>query len=164
MDNRASSIEIEGTSTLHDWVVVAEMAEGFATWQNSEATKAIKAGRLQVAVDALNSGKSSMDKVMKKALQESDHPKIVFTYSETITFVPIDSRNFHLRVSGDLTIAGETRQIQLDMKGSSREGHLKLEGEKALKMSDFNIEAPSAMFGTIKSGDKITVNFSVIFQ
>ncbi|MGM0574049.1 MAG: YceI family protein, partial [Bacteroidota bacterium] len=124
----------------------------------------ISGGRIQVVVDAMNSGKNSMDKVLKKALKEDDHPEIVFEYTETLNLEPIDNRSFSLLSSGDLTIAGKTRQVQLEMTGTLREGNLRLEGQKSFKMSEFDIDPPSAMFGTIKAGDKITVHFTVIFQ
>jgi|AntRauTorcE11898_2_1112593.scaffolds.fasta_scaffold00799_6 polyisoprenoid-binding protein YceI len=164
LNNNESSIKVTGTSTLHDWTVEAEEAEGYASVQAGSESESISGGRLQVVVDAMNSGKNSMDKVLKKALKKDNHPEIVFEYTETLKMEPIDNRSFSLLSSGDLTIAGETRQVQLEMTGTLRDGNLRLEGQKSFKMSEFNIEPPSAMFGTIKSGDKITVHFSVIFQ
>ena len=36
-------------------------------------------------------------------------------------------------------------------------------GEKELKMTDFNVTPPTAMFGAIKSGDDITIKYDVVF-
>jgi hypothetical protein len=34
-------------------------------------------------------------------------------------------------------------------------------GSKKIKMTDFNVEPPSFMFGSVKTGDEITVTFDV---
>jgi hypothetical protein len=38
-----------------------------------------------------------------------------------------------------------------------------LEGEKTFNMTDYAIEPPKALFGTITTGDEITIKFKSIF-
>jgi hypothetical protein len=33
-----------------------------------------------------------------------------------------------------------------------------------MKMSDFQVEAPSFMFGSVKTGDEITISFNIDLQ
>ena len=37
-------------------------------------------------------------------------------------------------------------------------------GELTLKMSDYEISPPTALMGTIKTGDEVTIRFSIPFQ
>ena len=39
-----------------------------------------------------------------------------------------------------------------------------LEGKKALKMTDYNIEPPKALLGTITTGDDIEVHFNTVWK
>ena len=37
-------------------------------------------------------------------------------------------------------------------------------GEKSIKMTDFNVEPPTALFGSITTGDEITIKFKTKFK
>ncbi|MCB0855839.1 MAG: YceI family protein, partial [Bacteroidetes bacterium] len=65
---------------------------------------------------------------------------------------------------GQLTIAGVTKTITLnaDCKVSDN-GQITCTGSKKIKMSDYGIDPPTAMFGTIKTGDDLTIVFSAGF-
>ena len=57
-------------------------------------------------------------------------------------------------------MAGATRPIELQAKYKVLpSGELQVTVSKALKMTDFKMEPPTAMMGTIKVGDEVTVNF-----
>jgi polyisoprenoid-binding protein YceI len=67
-----------------------------------------------------------------------------------------------IRCTGKLTVAGVTKQIELDASYKMLpNGSLLVSGKKKLLMSDYNIEAPTFMFGTVTTGDEITVSFNV---
>ena len=39
-----------------------------------------------------------------------------------------------------------------------------LKGEKTFKMTEFKIDPPKALLGTITTGDEITIKFNTIFK
>ena len=71
---------------------------------------------------------------------------------------------FSIKSLGDLTITGVKKQISLDFTIDVTSGKISLKGEKKIKMTDFNIDPPKALFGTITTGDDLTIQFSTIFR
>src|SRR5690554_7280057 len=65
--------------------------------------------------------------------------------------------------SSDLTLAGVTRQIQMDVNVEETSEGIRYTGSVPLKMSDFEIRPPTAMFGALRTGDEVTVGFDVVF-
>lgn len=61
-----------------------------------------------------------------------------------------------MSVSGDLTMAGESRPVSFEL-GLSPEGQLS--GSTTLKQSDWGIKPYSALFGTLKVADEVEVTF-----
>ena len=164
VDKEQSQLSITGTSTLHDWEIEVNEYHGYIDILESKKGLEINGGKLSIEVESFKSGKGGMDKKVYEAMEYEDHPLIYFEYKNTIKQTTED-RDLNMIINGDLTIAGVTRNIEVEINGTfSSEKTLQFEGVKGFKMTTFNIEPPSAMFGTIKSGDKITVDYSIIFQ
>ena len=62
------------------------------------------------------------------------------------------------RVTGDLTIHGQTRVIAFSVIGSDGEYH----GEVLINQRDFGIEPIKVVGGTVKVKDKLTVQFEIV--
>ncbi|MGF1669394.1 MAG: YceI family protein [Balneolaceae bacterium] len=168
----ASSIEIDGTSTLHDWTVEAteftvefkvprSWTKGVDFWIPEEVESLI----VRVPVEKLESGKGGMDRRMYRALKKDEYPDIVFIY-ENMEIVDTGEENVRvLNINGELTTAGKTLPVVLNVRGKILSTNaLKFSGQYEMKMTDFDVDPPSAMLGTIKSGDEITIRFDIIFQ
>ena len=56
-------------------------------------------------------------------------------------------------------MAGKEKDISVDVELDEQAGKLIFKGSKKLKMSDFEMTPPSAMFGQIQTHDDITVHF-----
>ena len=59
---------------------------------------------------------------------------------------------------GQLTVAGKTRNVKLDVAVVPAGSNLSVSTHAAFKMTDFAIKPPTAMLGMIRSGDAVTVN------
>ena len=60
---------------------------------------------------------------------------------------------------GVLNLAGKSLDIQVTAGGTVVAG--KISGEQALKLSNFDIEPPSAMFGQIVCHDDLTIKYEL---
>jgi polyisoprenoid-binding protein YceI len=163
VETEKSSITIEGTSTLHEWDIEVEEFNGYAEIESNSEEIQINGGRVVCEVASFESGKGRMNKEVYKAMKSEDYPEVTFNYVRTEDFVR-NNNKLSVNAIGELTIAGTTRTINTTITGEYREGVLKLEGTEHFKMSSYGVEPPSVMFGTIKTGDKISIKYSFIFK
>jgi polyisoprenoid-binding protein YceI len=107
-----------------------------------------------------------MDRKAYSALKVTAFPEIKFTSISAIGISP-DNNKFRDNLAGNLFIAGKSVPVSIPLTGalSNINGTNKIDvsGEIELKMSDFDITPPTAMLGTLKTGDKVKVLFSFQF-
>jgi len=166
-----SAFSIEGTSTLHDWTVSATDISGSldlpdAFFQKGALTPGSTVGTvsIKVPVATMDGGKDVMNAKMHRALLKDTHPFIVFELSEaSVASVNAAEGTFAIDAEGKLTIAGVGQPISMEVQGALQaDGSLKFIGSHALKMTDHNIDPPTAMFGQIVTGDEVTVSYTLI--
>lgn len=165
-----SFVKVTGTSSVHDWQAEAKEVEGWIEFEpqalaNRQVTPA-PALRVVVRTANLKSGKSSMDEVMYKALKSDRHPTITYELATANTQPASDvaKGKLVLHTSGRLNVAGTAREISMPVTVQFRGSTIDVTGEVPLKMTDFNVKPPSAMFGAIKSGNDVTVAFRWIVK
>jgi len=146
-----SLLTIDGTSTLHDWTVTANTMDGKLVAEDS-APKEID---FEVLVADIKSERgATMDNKAHNALKMEDHPKVKFKLKEV---------KGGTSVVGTLDIAGVEKEVEIQTEMDQSDGKLKIKGEKPIKLQDYGMEPPSAMFGQIVVGDDVTVKFDLVF-
>ena len=160
-----SQLSISGTSSLHDWHMKLDALNcqimGEKAADNDILLKNID---FEAKVSNLKSNESSiMDNKAYKAMKQDKFPTISFTGNNVFT-LPLNKDQFSGTVSGMLSIAGKKKEVRINIKGNSENGLITVEGAYPLKMSDFGIDPPTAFFGTLKTGDQITVHFKILFK
>lgn len=148
---------IAGTSTLHDWVSEATTVKATAKMTVNSATDiSIDELEVRVPVEDIVSPKGRiMDNKTYKALKSDDHPEIIYRLTS------MKQNGNQITASGKLTIAGHTNTVSMTVTAKASGNAVTFSGEKDLKMTDFKMDPPTALMGTIKTGDDITVAFSV---
>lgn len=152
-------ITIAGTSTLHDWTMNSDQANLQATIETDGNGTPTKLASLSVNIPAesLKSGKSAMDKNTYTALKTDKNKQIIYQLTSSI----INGKT--ISNSGNLTIAGTSKQTSVEATFEVLgDGSLKFKGSKKIVMSEYNVEPPSFMFGSVKTGDEITLTFEII--
>lgn len=160
---------VEGGSTVHDWSCPIEELSGSlqadtAQSEDSSLLRGVSKTKVQVPVDGIQCDKDTMNEKLREALQMNAYPQVYFSLSDAQVSPLPDSGAawFSIDATGELILAGERREIELPVKGKRLDnGHLRLVGSHTLRLSDYDIDRPSAMLGTIKTSKDVTVHFDV---
>ncbi|NGX85075.1 YceI family protein [Aequorivita sp. KMM 9714] len=164
LDNSTSTLKIDGTSNLHDWQIIAENQQGklLADFEDGKLTRLQQLDFIVIA-ESLKSGKSGMDKNTYKALNTGKYKQITFKLSK-VNNINCSGDVCKVSVNGNLTISGSTKPINISFDMKIEESKISLIGSKTIKMTDFGVDPPTAMFGTITTGDAIDIKFHSIFK
>jgi hypothetical protein len=163
-----ASILISGTSTLHDWKMSLKIFDLNANFiLEGSRLKGIDNVTFDCNTTDIKSDNSLMDKKAYAALKSSTFPNIKFNMI-SILGIPPDNNKFISSLRGKLFIAGKSIPVSIPLNGSLSDINginiIDVSGEIDLKMSDFDIAPPTAMMGALKTGDRITVSFSLQFR
>ena len=161
-----SKVAIEGTSTLHDWDMASEKANCDIAF-SFDGVSITGLSSLVFTVDAgsLKSHHSGMDKNAYKALNSDKYPEISFA-SSYANIRPSGTNSYMISAKGKLIIAGVSKDIWIVGVTTVNPADMSVQtiGSAKIKMSEFNVEPPSFMFGAMKTGDEITVKFNVTLK
>lgn len=166
------SLRIEGDSTLHKWSSTATavsmtftLADG-APQGLSEAIKAAKVSGLDVkiSVAGLKSGESGLDKNMRKSMDAEKFPDVLYKLGKYELAKPTAAGAVAAKTTGELTIAGRTKTVTMDVEFTLGAGAPEVKGSCTLNMSDFGIKPPSLMLGAIKVRDPVTIRFDLVLK
>ena len=163
-----SRLWLEGTSNIRSWSCRATAIDAsidVSTVASSADPAAIAAHvqhvTIKLPVGNLRCGNGRMDRNMYRALK-ADDPQASFILG---SFHAVPSRDRHaayLRTAGTLTVAGENRTLDVDVRTRHMpDGTLIAEGTVPVNMSDFGIAPPTALFGAIRTGNRVTVRFEL---
>ncbi len=160
-----SEMIVHGSSNVRDWTMDVESFSGQADFSPAESgSPAIHSISVEVPVEALVANRSSMQEKAHKALKKEDYPTVQFR-SDSVTVATAEADSFAVIANGDLSIAGETRTVTLRAKGASQgDNGYHVRGEHELKLSEFNVERPSALLGALTVSDGIRLTFDVMLQ
>lgn len=163
-----SKVWIDGTSNRSDWTVHATELEGHVKMnpEMSAATPGVEEVQLKVTSKKIVSRKSTiMDRLMYGALKADDHPEIVYelTSVESVTPSDDDPNAFVMQTLGNLTLAGQTKEIEMIVTGVIQDnGQVVFTGQHALSMPDYGIKPPTAMFGALHTGPDVMVHAELV--
>ena len=160
------SLVIKGTSNLHDWQSVAkEVRTSGDMTLVAGVLKSVQSLTVEIPVKMIKSAKGSiMDNKTYDALKANSNPNIVYKL-EKVTSLNAKGNAYDLNASGYLTIAGNTNKIDLTVQGKvDGDGSITFSGSKKLKMTDYKIKPPTALLGTMTTGDEVEIVFQVTLK
>jgi hypothetical protein len=160
-----SKLTVFGTSNLHDWDIVANAMNGKATFNfESNVLNEIKNLDFSVETEQLLSGKSGMDSNTFKALNSKKYKTINFKLSKVIKITKLSGTTYTIETQGDLSISGTTKNINQVFTAVVSGKKVTLAGKTKITMTQYKIVPPTALFGTIKTGPDVTVDFKVTYN
>jgi polyisoprenoid-binding protein YceI len=154
-----SRVWVEGTSTVHDWTCSATQISGTLDATAVEAGLSALSGlTVTVPTGSLDCNNGTMNGKMRDALGTS---AIRFTAANARVGAPSGGR-FAVEADGQLTVMGTTRAQRVQAQGQALgDGRYRFTGSVPVTMSQFGVEPPTAMLGTLRTGDRVTVRFDV---
>ena len=161
-------MKLSGTSTLHNWVMDAQTFTGEASFAfNSGTTKqlvSLHALTFALNVKDLKSGESGLDNNAYKALKTDQYKDIIYKLISA-DIQPENSGKYLMKTQGNLTIAGVTKDVAMDVYAVvNTDGSITCTGSEKLEMTDYQVKPPTFMLGAMKTGDAITLNYTLIYK
>lgn len=164
-----SKLWIDGTSNLHSWSCKAERLEAAVELDRAAAAqlsiappRALKRVEVKVPVKSLKCNHAGMDGNLYKALNADASSEISYIMA-TFDVVPGEVKDsFTLKTTGSLTVAGKENKLAMDVTANRlADGTVKAAGSVPIRMTDYGIKPPTAIFGRLKTGDEVKVSFEL---
>ncbi len=164
----ASTIEVDGTSTMTDWTMPASGFSGQLTWSKEpakttyEALKMVSAS-LSVPVRSLKGRDNTMDDKTYAAFKVEENAEIKFVMTSVVA-----PRGFahgaELTMVGQLSMAGVSKEIRVPVVISHHaDGSFSFAGTANLNMTQWNMVPPTAFFDSLVVGEEVAVRVKLIF-
>ncbi|MGQ1891131.1 YceI family protein [Thermophagus sp. OGC60D27] len=163
LTGEASSVKVSGTSTLHDWEMSLTTFKASAHLdKKDDGTYFLSKAEFTAKGADLKGDKSMMNNKAHEALKVDDFPEISFYQKEAFE---IKEGEDEYSILGELSFAGKRKSVTIPLKISlTAQNELSISGETSLKMTDFDMEPPSVMFGTINTDDLVKVSFNLTLK
>jgi len=106
--------------------------------------------------------KQIINKELREIVFEPEkYPEIVFKSTE-VTGKLLGNGQYDLKIRGDLTLHGVTRQIVIPVKVTVTGNDLRAVGEFSIDRSDFKVKATSAFHGMVRVRNTVKFTFDIV--
>ena len=165
VNKTGSTVKVEGTSNIHDWEINAEDFNGNLDVEMKDG-QIVKINQLNftVVAESLKSGKGGMDKNTYKALKTDKNKSITYKMNKVNNIDCTTTSSCKISTSGTLNVAGSQKPVDIVFNAKVTGDKITLNGNQTIKMTNFNVDPPTAMFGTITTGDEVKITFQTTFS
>jgi polyisoprenoid-binding protein YceI len=160
------TVSIHGTFSIHDWSeTIGKVSGELVGTAGGDGSAMVQSIRIVMQVRSIKGDMGSvMNNKTYKALKGDADPEITFVLTGPVTLNRIAAGNKAVAVKATLTLAGVTRAVLMSVISFTvTPGKMHIEGEEKIKMTDFGVKPPSALFGTMRAAPEITINFKTDF-
>lgn len=162
---KENSIKVLGSSNVHDWTMSSTSIESQGDFK-AEGDQLKSLTNLSFSIDSksLKSEHESMDSRTYKTIKADQFPKISFKLNSA-TISTIQKNKFLIKAKGDLTIAGASQNIVIDVTATiNPDNTITCTGSQKLQLKDYKIDPPSFMLGAMKVANDLTIQFNIIYK
>lgn len=165
-------IIIDGDSNIHDWEAFVTQMDATLVLQNVEEVTAenltpetFKSLSITIPVeDGIDAESGGLRKNIHKNMEADDYPNVTF---ELVSVKDITPQNGSLLITADGVVTAHDTDHNVELQVTATindDGSISFSGEQDLLMTDFDIDPPTAVFGTIRAKDEIVIKFDVSFS
>jgi polyisoprenoid-binding protein YceI len=159
-----SKVWVSGTSTVRGWRCESVQVGGSADAGSTELAQLGAArGELTIPLGTLDCSNGTMNGHMRNALKAGEHPAIRFRATQ-VRVTPSSPTEGAVAMTGQLTLAGQTREITVNGTAVREGTALRVRGTEELTMTDYGIQPPRLMAGTMRVRPAVTVGFDVVLR
>lgn len=160
LDKGKSRLWIEGSTNVNKFSC---RAASYDTMVSSPVAERELDVEVDIEVRGFDCGKRRMNRDLYETLLSEKHPFISFEYTSTHSITYDDSEDLYdLMVIGYLTVAGHKKKIEFPMQAYVQDdGTLRATGKTELRMTDYNVEPPTALLGMVRVDDLLSVHFEL---
>lgn len=153
-----SRVWVSGTSTVRSWRCESTQPTGTAQAAGTELTQvAQSSGEITIPLASLDCRNGTMNGHMRNALKAEQNPTIRFR-ATSVAVTPEGA----VRMTGPLTIAGQTRETTITGTAARQNGKLRVTGSKQITMTEYGVTPPRLMAGTMRVNPAVTIGFDVV--
>jgi polyisoprenoid-binding protein YceI len=158
-----SKVSVRGTSSMHDWEVAVEKYEVEFLLKNTDNGKiSISNIKASFSGASVTSDNSIMTGKARDALKVREHPDIVFI-SDGAENVVRNEGKISGTMIGKLSLAGVSKSIDIVFTGNIKGDSIHISGSEEVNMADYGIKPPTALLGTLKTGEMVTIDLQLSF-
>lgn len=163
-------MKIDGDANVRSWDAEVKtinadfVMKAFNTNDLSSLTSDhFKTLELTIPVNDIESDSGRLTKNLQGYLKGDEHPEITFTLTE-VNNVQVNGDSAIISAEGVINAAGVDHTTRMIVNASFNGDSVTFSGEKELLMTDFDIKPPTAVLGTIRARDEITIPYSLTFS
>lgn len=165
------SMHLYGEANIKSWDAAITEVNGSLTLQNIEnitvetlSPEAFQNLTLTIPVKGIEAESGGLTKNLHKYLKGDDYPNITFELNNVSDITAQADGSLLITASGVITAAGSDNPVEMQVTANVNNNGIQFAGEQELLMTDFGIDPPTAVFGTIRSRDEIRIEFDVTFN
>jgi polyisoprenoid-binding protein YceI len=122
----------------------------------------VKANSLAVTDKVSDKDRTDIERTIRdEVLETGKYPEIVFR-STGVSATKLAEGKYKARISGNLSLHGETRGIEVNAEIDLSANSLRARGEIPLKQTSFGIKPVSIAGGTVKVKDEVKLSFDIV--
>jgi len=164
-----SRLWIDGTSSIRSFSckagevnAVVEASGPNAIPQLLTGDKGVKTVRVTVPAEQLDCGNGKMNEHMRNAIKLAEYKSIEFRLTDYDVARSADG--IAGTINGTLLLGGVTKPITMKAEGKAEGGMIHVTGTYDLDMTEYGLKPPTLMFGRIKVGQTVKVNYDLLLK
>lgn len=163
-------MKIDGSANVRNWDSDVNTVE--ATFLLSEfeisdlsslTPEHFKTMELSIPVEDIESGSGRLTRNLQGYLKRDEHPVITFKLNE-IDSVTVNGDTAEITANGVINAAGVDHETTMNVTATVDDDKITFSGTQDLLMTDFGIDPPTAVMGTIRARDEISIIYSLTFS
>jgi polyisoprenoid-binding protein YceI len=155
-----TNFSVLGTSTLHDWEMKSASRTGTANLTVTDS-KLVDINSIDITLptETVKSEKKSMDKVAYETLKTDKFKNIKYVLKSADK---VNETTWNL--TGTYTIAGISKVLKTQVRATVANGVVNIQGSNKITFTEFGMKSPTALLGTIRTGEDLIIKFNLNFN